>query len=184
MISPWKKNYDKPRQHIKKQRHHFSDTGLYRQSYSFSSGHVWMWELEHQEGWAPKNWCFHTVVLEKTLESPLDTKEIKQVNPNGNQPWIFIGRTDDKVKAPIFWPPDVKSQLTGKDSDAGKDWGYEEKGTTEDETTGWHHWLNGHEFEQVPGYSEAQGGLECCSPWGHKESDRTEWLNWADANIW
>ena len=114
------------RQHIKKQRHHFANKGLYSQSYGFSSSHVWMWDLDHKDDWAPKNWCIWIMVLEKTLESPLDSKEIKPVNPKGNQPWIFIGRTD--VEAPVLWPPDVKSQPTGKEPDAGKDWGQEEKG--------------------------------------------------------
>ena len=122
--------------------------------------------------------CFWIVVLEKTLESPLDSKEIKPVNPKGNQPWIFIGRTD--AEAPILWPFDVKSQLIGKEPDDGKDWRQEEKRTTEDEMVGWHHQLNGHEFEQALGVGDGQGSLECCSPWGHKESDTTEWLNWTD----
>ena len=130
-----------------KGRHHFADKGASSQSYGLSSSHVQMWELDHKEGWAPKNWCFWTAVLEKTLESPLDGEEIKPVNPKGNQPWIVIVRTDAEVEAPILWPPDAKSQLIGKDPDAGKDWGQEEKGTTEDEMVGWHHWLNGHEFE-------------------------------------
>ena len=115
----WQKSYDKPRQHIKKQRLYFANKGQYSQSYGFSSGHVRMWELDHKEGWTLKNWCFWTVVLEKTLESPLDCKEIQPVHPKGNQHWIFIGRTD--AEAPILWPPDVKSQVIGKDSDAGKD---------------------------------------------------------------
>ena len=113
----------------------------------FSSSHVWMWELDHKKGRVPKNWFFWTVVLENTLESPLDCKEIQAVNPKGNHPWIFIGRTDAEGEAPILWPPDMKNWLIGKDPDAGKDWGQEEKGTTEDEMVGWHHWLNGHEFE-------------------------------------
>ena len=117
-------------------------------------------------------------LFEKTLESPLDRKEIKPVNPKGNQSWIFIGRTDAEAEAPILWPPDKKNGLTGKDSDAGKDWRQEEKGLTEDEMVGWHHWLNGHELEQAPGVSDGQGSLVCCSPWGHKESDTTEWPNW------
>ena len=117
------------------------------QSCGFSSGHVWMWELDHKESWALKDWCFWTVVLEKILESPLDYKEIKPVHPKGNQPQIFIGRTYAEAEAPILWPPDVKNWLNGKDPDAGKDWRQEEKGTTEDETVGWHHRLNGHEFE-------------------------------------
>ena len=142
---------------------------LYSQSYSFSSSHVWMWELDHKEGWAPKNWCFQIVVLEKTLECPLDCMEIKSVNPKGNQPWIFIERTD--VEAPILWQPNAKSRLTGKDLDAGKDWGQEEKGVTEDQMVGWHHWLNWHEFEQTLGESEGQGSLLWCSPWGHQELD-------------
>ena len=143
MLAPWKKSFDKPRQCIKKQRHHFADNGPYSQIYGFSSSHVWMWELDHKEGWAPNNWYFQTVVLEKTLETPLDSKEIKPVNPKGNQPWIVIRRTDAEVEVPILGPPDVKSQLIGKDPDAGKDWGQEEKGTMEDEMVGWHQmWLN------------------------------------------
>ena len=118
--------------------------------------------MEYKESWAPKNWCFWTVVLEKTLESPLDCKEIQPVNPKGNQSWIFIGRTDPEAETPILWPPDVKNGLTGKDPDAGKDWG-QEKGVTEDEMVGWHHWLSGHEFEQTQGDSEEQENLEHCS---------------------
>ena len=136
-----------------------------------------MWELDCEESWAPKNWCFWTVVLEKTLESPLDCKEIQPVHLKGDQPWVFIGRTDAKAETAILWPPDVKSWLIGKDSEAGKDWRQEEKGATEDEMVGWHHPLNGHEFEQTPRDCEGQGSLECCSPWGRKESDTTEWLN-------
>ena len=126
-----------------------------------------------KEGWAPKNWCFWIMVLEKTLQSPLDSKEIKPVHPKGNQPWIFIGRTDAETEAPILWSPDAKSPLTGKDPDAGKDWGQEEKGVAEDETAGWHDQLNGHEFEQIPRDSEGQGSPVCCSPQGSKESDTT-----------
>ena len=136
---------------------------------------VWMWELDHKEAWALKNWCFWTVVLEKTLESPLDSKEIKPVHPKGNQSWIFIGRTD--TETPLLWPPDAKSQLIGKHPDAGKDWWQEEKATTEDEMVGWHHWLNGHEFEQTLGDSEGQGSLACCSSWSLRESETIEWLN-------
>ena len=142
----------------------------------FSSGHVWMWELDYKESWVLNNWCFWTVVLEKTLESPLDCKEIQPVNPKGNQSWVFIGRTDAEAEAPILWPPDVKSWLIGKDPDAGKDWRQEEKGITEDEMVGWHHWLNGHEFEQTPGNS-GQESLVCCSRWNCKELDMTLWLN-------
>ena len=133
--------------------------------------------LDHKEGWALKNWCFWTVVLKKTLESPLDSKEIKQVNPIGNQPLIFIGRTDDEAETPIFWPPDAKSWLTGKDPDSGKDYRQEENGMTEDEMVRWHHHLNGNEFEQTLGNSKGQGRLVCCSPWGCKALDTTEWLN-------
>ena len=131
-----------------------------------------MW-VDHKEGWVPKNWCFRIVVLEKTLESPLDNKEIKPVNPKGNQPLGFIGRTDAKAEAPILWSPDAKSWLTGKDSDTGTDWGQKEKGAIEDEMVGWHHRLNGHEFEKTPGDSDGQGSLVCCSLWGHKELDTT-----------
>ena len=139
-----------------------------------------MWELDHKESWAPKNWCFWTVVLEKILESPLDCKEIKPVHPRGNQSWIFIGRADAEAKTSILWPPDVKNWLIGKDLDARKDWRWEQKRTTEDEKVGWHHQLNGHEFEQAPGVGDGQRSLACCSPRGHKESDMTEWLNWTE----
>ena len=157
MLAAWKGIYDKPRQHIKKQRYYFVNKGLYSQSSGFSSSHVWMGELDYKEGWAPKSWCFQVVVLEKTLESPLDRKELKLANSKGNQPWIFIERTD--AEATILWPPDGKSQLTGKDPDAGKDWGQEEKEMTEDEMVGGHHWFNGLEFEQALGDSEGQGRL-------------------------
>ena len=139
MLAPWKKSYDKPRQHIKKQRHHFAEKSLYSQSYDFSSSHVQVRELDHEEVWVPKNWCFEIVVLEKTLESPMDSKEIKSVDPKGNQLWIFIGRADAEAEASVLWPPDAKNWLTGKDPDAGKDWRQEMKGTTEDEMVGWHH---------------------------------------------
>ena len=132
-----------------------------------------MWELDYKESWAPKNWGFWTVVLEKTLESPLDCKEIQPVHPKGDQSQVFIGRTDAKDETLILWPPDVKSWLIWKDPDAGKDWGQEENRTTEDEMVGWHHWLYGHEFEQASGVGDGQGGLVCCSPWGHKDSDTT-----------
>ena len=134
----------------------------------------WMWELDGKEGWAPKNWCFWIVVLEKTPESPMDCKEIQPVHPKGHQPWIFMGRTD--AEASIIWPPDAKSQLIGKDPDAGKDWGQEKKGVTEDKMTGYHHWLSGHMFDQTSGNNEVQGNLACCSSWGHKELDMTD--NW------
>ena len=157
-----------------------ANKGPSTQSYGFSSSHVWMWELDHRKSWAMKNWCFWTVVLEKTLGSPLDCKEIQLVHPKGDQSWVFIGRTDAEAEALILWPPDVKSWLIRKDPDAGKDWGQEEKGTTEDEMVGWPHLLDGHEFEQAPGAGDGQGGLACCSPWGHKELDTTERLNWID----
>ena len=140
-----------------KSRYYFANKGLSSQSYGFSSSHVWIWELNHKEGWTPKNWCFRAVVLEKTLKSPLNSKEIKPVNPKGNQHWIFIGKTDAEAEARIPWPPDVKRWLTGKDPDAGKDWGQEEKRAAEDEMAGWHCWLNGHEFEETPGDGEGQG---------------------------
>ena len=139
-----------------------------------------MWELDYKESWVLKNWCFWTVVLEKTLEGPLDYKEIKPVHPKGDQSWVFIGRTDAEAETPIFWPPDAKNWLVGKDPGAGKDWGQEERGMTEDEMVGWHHWLNGHGFGETPEVGDGEGGLVCCSPWGHKESDRTERLNWTD----
>ena len=155
MLVPWKKSYDKPRQHIKKQRHYFANKSLSSQSYGFSSSHVWMWELDHKESWAPldvqKNGSFWTVVLEKTLQSPLDCKEIQLVHPEGNQSWKFIGSADAEAETPILWPPGVKSWLIRKDHDAGKDGRQEEKGMTEDEMVGWHHWVDGHEFEQAPG---------------------------------
>ena len=136
MLTPWKESYDQPRQHIKKQRHYFANKGPSSKGYGFSSGHVWTWELDYKESWAQKNWCFWTVVLKKTLESPLDCKEIQPVHPKGDQSWVFIGRTDVEAETPIFWPPDVKNWLIGKDPDVGKDWGQEEKGMTEDEMVG------------------------------------------------
>ena len=164
-------SYDKSRQHIRKQRHYFADKGLYTQTYGFSSSRVHKWGMDHKEDWAPKTWCFQIVVLEKILNSPLDSKEIKSVNPKGNQPWICSGRTDAEVL--ILWPPDAKSLLIGKDLDFEKDWEQEEKRAAEDEMAGWHHRLNAHEFEQTPGDSEGQGSLACCSPWGHKELNTT-----------
>ena len=140
---------------VKKQRHHFADKSPSSQRYEFSSNHVWMWELDYKESWAPKNWWFWTVVLERTLESPLYCKEIQPVNPKGNQSWIFIGRTDAEAETPILWPPDAKNWLTGIDPDAGKDWRQEEKGMTEDEMVGWHHhWLDRHKFEQALGVGD------------------------------
>ena len=146
----------------------------------FSSSHVWIWELDCKEGWTPKNWCFWTVVLYKTLESHMDNKEIQPVHPKGNQSWIFIGRTDAQAETRILRPPDVKNWLLGKDSDAGKDWKREEKGMIEDEMVAWHHWLDEHMFEEALGVGDGQGGLACCGSWGLEESDKTEQLNWTE----
>ena len=165
MLTPWKKSYDQSSQHIKKQRHYSADKDSSSQSYGFSSSHVWIWELNYKDSKVLNNWCFWIVVLETTLESPL------------NQSWIFLERSDAEAEIPILWPPDVKSWLTGKDPDAGKDQRREEKGRTEVEMVGWHHWLNGHEFGWTSGVGDGQGGLACCSPWGYKESDTTERLN-------
>ena len=162
----WKESYDQPRQHIKKQRHYFANKVHLVKAMVFSFGHVWIWEWNCEECWVPKNWCFWTVVLEKTLESSLYCKEIKPVNPKGNQFWIFIGRTD--AKSPILWPPDEKSWLIRRFPDAGKVWRQEEKGMTEGEMVGWLHQHYGHEFEQLSGDGEGQGRLMCCSPWCHK----------------
>ena len=140
-----------------------------------------MWVLDSKESWPPKNWCFWTVVLEKTFASPLDCKEIHPVRSKGDQSWVFIGRADAKAETPILWPPHAKSWLIWKDLDAGKDWGQEEKGLTEDEMAGWHHQLDGHEFGWTPGVGDGQGGLACCDSWGCKESDTTERLNWTDS---
>ena len=181
MLTPWKESYDQPKQHIKKQRHYFVNKGPSSQGYGFSSGHVWMWELDCEEGWAPKNWCFWTVLLEKTLESPLDCKEIQPVHPKGDQSWVFFGRNDVEAETPVLWPPDMNSWLIWKDPDAGKDCGKEEKGTT-----GWN-WLDdwsmiGHGFGWTPGVGDGQGGLVCCSSWDLKESDMTKQLNWTELN--
>ena len=163
---------------ILKSRHYFANKGPSGQGYGFSSGHVWMWELDCEESWAPKNGCFWTVVLEKILESPLDCKEIQPVHPK-DQSWVFTGRTDAEAETPVLWPPHGKSWLIGKDPDAGREWGQEEKGTTEDEMAGWHHQLDKHESESTPGV-DGQGGLACCNSWGRKESDVTERLNWTE----
>ena len=172
---------------LKRQRHYFANKDPSRQGYGFSSSHVWMWELDCEESWVQKNWCFWTVVLEKTLESPLDFREIQPVHPKGGQSWVFIGRSDVEAETPILWPPDAKSWLIWKDPDAVKDWGQDEKRTTEDEMVGWHHRLNGHGFGWTLGVDE-QGGLACCGLWGHKESDTTKWLNWTEcfkyASFW
>ena len=178
MLTPWKESYDQPRKHIEKQRHHFAKKGPYSQGYGFSSGHVWMWELDYKESWVLKNRCFWTVVLEKTLDSPLDCKEIQPVHLKGDQSWVFIGRTDVEAETPILWPPDAKSWLIWKDPDAGKDWGQEEKGTTEDEMIGWDHQLNGHGFGWTPGVGDGQGPLECCGSWVTKS--RTQLSDWTE----
>ena len=170
--TPWKESYDQPR-HIKKQRHYFVNKGPSSQGYGFSSSHVWMWELDYKESWAQKNWCFWSVVLEKTLESPLDCKEIQPVHPKGDQSWVFIGRTDFEAEIPVLWPPDRKSRLIWKDPDAGKDWEQEEKGMTEDDR-----WLDGITDSMDMGGGDGRGGLMCCGSWGRKESDTIEWLNW------
>ena len=142
-----------------------------------------MGELDYKENWAPKNWCFWTVVLENTLECPLDCKEIQPVHPKGDQSWVFIGTTDVEAETPIVWPPDANSEFIWKDPDAGKDWGQEEKGTTEDEMVGWHHGLNGHGFGWTLGVGDGQRDLAYCGSWGRKELDMTEWLNWTDAKV-
>ena len=154
--------------------------GSSSQGYGFSSSHVWMWELDYKERWVPKNWCFWTVVLEKTPESSLDCKEIQPVHSKRDQSWVFNERTDAKAETPVLWPPYVKSWLIVKDSDAGRDWGQEEKGTTEDEMAGWHQPLDGRESEWTPGVGDGQGGLACCDSWGRKELDTTEWLICSD----
>ena len=162
---PCKESYDQPRQHIKKQSHHFANKGPSGESYGFSSSHVWLWELDCEESWTPKNWCFWTMVLKNTLESPLDIKEILPVHPIGNQSWIFFGKTDVETETPIFWPPYAKNWLIGKDPDAGKDWRQKEKRASEGEISGWHHWCNGRELGQTSGDGEGQISLVCCSPW-------------------
>ena len=167
---------DTPRPHITKQRHYFADQGPSSQTYGFSSSHVWMWELHHKESWALKNWCFWTVVLEKTLEGPLDCKEIHPVHPKGNQSWIFIGRTDAEAETPILLPPDVNNWLIWKYHDAGNDWRREEKGKTEAEMVGCQHQLDGCEFEQAPGVGDGQGGLVCCMQSMGSQRVRHNWV--------
>ena len=173
LFPSWQESYDKPRQRIEKQRRHFADKG----PHNLFHGHVRLWELGRKEDRVLKNRCLWTVVLEKTLESPSDSDEIKPVNLKGNQPWIFIGRTDATPEVPAFWSPDANSWLLGEDPDAGKDWRQKEKRATEDEMVGWHHWFNGHELGQTLGDGEGQGSPTCCSLWGQEESDTTWWLN-------
>ena len=159
--APWKKSYDQPTQHIKKQRHYIANKGPSSQSYGFSCSYIWMWELDSKELRAPKNWCFWIVVLKKTFESPLDGKEIQPLHRKGNQSWIFTGRTDAEAETSILWPPDVKHWLIGKDLTSAKDWRQEEKGSTEDEMVGWYHQLDGRKFEQVPRVGDGLGSLAC-----------------------
>ena len=178
--TPWKESYEQPRQHSKKQRHYFLNKGPSSQGYGFSSGHIWMGELDYKEGWALKNWCFWTVVLEKTPDSPLDCKEIQPVHPKGNWSWVFTGRTDVKAETPAFWLPDVKRWFIWKDPYVGKDWRQKEKG--------WQRmrWLDGitdsidMSLGKLQELGDGQSSLACCSPLGHKESDKTEQLNWTD----
>ena len=158
-LAPWKKSCDQLRQHIKKQRHHLAYIKVCLvKAMVFFSSHAWLWELDHRGSWVLRNWCF------LTHESPLDCKEIKPVNPKGNQSWLFIGNTDAGAEAPILWPPEAKNWLIGKDHDTWKDWRQEEKGMTEDEMVGWHHLVNRPEFEQAPGVGDGQGRQACCSP--------------------
>ena len=176
MLAPWKKRNGQPRQHIKKQRRYFADKSLPSQGYGFSSSHVWMWKLDYKESWVLKNWCFWTVVLEKTLESPLDWRSnqsiLKEINPEYSLEGLML-----KLKLQYFHH---LMQRTGKDPDAWKDWMHEKKGTTEDEMVGWHLWYDGHEFKQAPGVGDGQGGLAWCSPWGCKESEMPEQMNWTE----
>ena len=182
MLAPWNKSFDNPRQHIKKQRHHFADKGPYSQTYGFSSSHAWMWELDHNEGWTPKHWCFWIIVVEKTLENPLDCKEIKPVNPKGNQLWIIIGRNDAdlKLQYSATWSEELahwKRLWWWKRLRAGGE------GATHDEMVGWLHPLNRCEFEQTPGDNAGQGSLACCSPLDHIQLDMTEQQNNNNKNL-
>ena len=177
MLTPWKESYDQSRQHIKKWRCYFVNKGPSSQSYGFSSGHVWMWELDYKKNRVLKNWYFWTVVLQRILESPLDYKEIQSVHPEGDQSWVFIGRTDVEVETPILWPPNVNCWLIWKDPDAWKDWGLEEKQTTEDKMVGWHHWLSRHGLGWTLGVGDGQGRLA----WVTKS---LTWLSdWTELNL-
>ena len=183
-LGPWKKSYYQPRQHIKKQRHYFADKGLSSQNYGFSSSHIWMWELNYKNSWVPNNWCFWTVTLERRLSVPWTARRsnqsiLKEISPDYSLEGLIL-----KLKLQYFGHLDAKSWLIWKDPDAGKDWRQEEKGTTEDEMVGWHHWLNGHEFEQAPGVGDGQGSLACCNPRGHRVGHDwvTKW-NWQVALV-
>ena len=179
MLAPWKKSYDQPRQHIKKQRHYFADIGSSSQSHGFSNSHVWMWQLDYKESWALKNLCFWTVMLEKILESPLDFKEIQPVHPKGNQSWIFIIKTDAEAEAPILWPPNLKNWLIGEDPDAGKDW-RQEKGMTEDEMVGWHQPTQWKWVWVSSGSWWCTGKPRVLQSMGSQRVDTTEQLNWTE----
>ena len=177
MLAPWKKSYDQPRQHIKKQRHYFADKDPSSQSYGISSSHEWILDLDHKESWVLKNWCFWTVVLEKTLESPLDCKEIRTFNPKGDQSCIFIGRTDAEAETPILWPPDAKNWLIGKDGNAVKDEGRRRSGRQR------MRWLDSITSTMDTSLNELRElvmdrEVACCSPRGRKELNTAEWLNW------
>ena len=180
-MSSYEDQDHKRRQCVEKQRHYSANKGPYSQGNGLPSGHTWLWDLDYKEGRTPKNWCLQTVVLKKFAESPLDSKEIKPVNLKGDQAWIFTGRTDAEVEAPIFWLSDANWWLFGKLSDAGKDRGQKEKRASEDEKAGLQHWCNQHELSQTPGDGEGYGGLACCSPWGHKEGTQLD--NWIAITI-
>ena len=179
MLTPWKESYDQPRQHIKQQGHYFVNKGPSSQGYGFSSSHVWVWELDYKESWAQKNWWFWTVVLEKTLESPARTARrsnqsiLKEISSGYSLEGLML-----KLKLQYFGHLMRRADSLEKSPDVGKDWRQEEKGMTEDEMVRWHHWLNWHEFEWTLGVGDGPGGLACCSSWGRKELDMTEWLNW------
>ena len=184
MLTPWKKSYDQPRQHIEKQRHYFVSKGPSSQGYGFSNGHVWMWELDCEESWVLKNWCFWTVwCWRRLLRVPWTAKRSNQSIRKEISPGCSLGGMMLKLKLQYFGHLMWRVDSLEKDSDAGRDWGQEEKGTTEDDMAGWHHWLDGCEFEWTPGVGDGQGGLACCNSRGRKESETTEWLNWTELNV-
>ena len=183
MIASWQESYDKPSQCVEKQRHYSPKKGLYSQGYGLPSHHVCLWELDHTEGRTPKKWCLQIVVLDKTPENSLGSKEIKLVNFKGNEPWIHIGRTDAEAEAPVFWSPNANSWLIGKVPDSGKDWGQMEKRASENEMAGWYHWCDGHELGQTLGDGEGQGGLACMGSF-HRVTKRWTWLgNWTKQQL-